>query len=421
MLSEWLAALGLGVAVQPLDSPDRYLDGSPLDRLVLSGLLIAGVVALARRHRKMAALFRSNGPIIVFFAYCALSTLWSDYTGVAFKRWVKSVGDLVIVLIVVTDEAPSAALQRVLKRVGFLVIPTSVLLIKYFPDLGRGYHPWTWLPYYTGVTTGKNLLGMVCLLFGLGFVWRLVQEVRGDGARWRTGPLVANGALLAMVFWLFWMANSMTSLSCFVLGVIVIMTTSMRRIMRNPGTIHALVAALLVLSFVTLFLDTGIVETMGRDPTLTGRSTIWKLVLGMVRDPFLGTGFESFWLGSRLDKLWSLYWWHPNEAHNGYLEVYLTLGWAGVGILTTVLITGYQKVVAGLRSDPSTGGLRLALFVVAITYNCTESAIRVMDPVWTFLLLSILFVPRGSKQTRTSAAAVSAACSTQLNPSLEEL
>src|SRR2546428_3149771 len=46
-------------------------------------------------------------------------------------------------------------------------------------------------------------------------------------------------------------------------------------------------------------------ETMGRGPTLTGRTQIWHLVLSMTTNPLLGTGFESFWLGPRLQKIWS--------------------------------------------------------------------------------------------------------------------
>ena len=158
-------------------------------------------------------------------------------------------------------------------------------------------------------------------------------------------------------------------------------------ILRELGRV---LVVMLSVSVCALFLGlgTGLVETMGRDPTLTGRTQIWHLVLSMTTNPLLGTGFESFWLGPRLQKIWSIYWWRPNEAHNAYIEVFLNLGWIGIALLAVLVTTGYQKVFNALRRDPDEGGLRLAYFVTALAYNCTESSIRIMHPVWIFFLFA---------------------------------
>src|SRR6266478_3854667 len=238
MVSEWLQ-------VAPATTVDQYLEGSPLDRLVLGSLLAAGLIVLVSRGTKVVTVLRANGPILLFFFYCAVSVLWSDYPDVAFKRWTKAVGDLVMVLVVLTDDDPLAALKRLLARAGFLLIPVSVLLIKYYPDIGRGYNPWIWTPYYTGVATTKNLLGMISLIFGLGSLWRIFQEFRSGDRKHRTGPLIAHGALLAMVLWLFWVANSVTSLSCFVLGAGLMVVARMLRLAQKPLFVNLFVAAVL--------------------------------------------------------------------------------------------------------------------------------------------------------------------------------
>src|SRR5260370_14240288 len=95
-VSEWLN-------LSPVtDSPDRYLDGNPVDRAVFTGLLALGVTVLVARERQLGRLLRANGLILLFFCYGALSVLWSDYPAVSFKRWVKDLGDFVMILIVLT-------------------------------------------------------------------------------------------------------------------------------------------------------------------------------------------------------------------------------------------------------------------------------------------------------------------------------
>src|SRR2546421_5311698 len=195
-LSTWLQ-------FPPPDGSDPYLDGSPFDRFVFICLELSGLVVLILRSRQVGSLLRRNGPIVLFFFFCGLSIFWADYPFVAFKRWIKGLGDVVMILIVLTDLEPKEAIKRLFARVSFLLIPFSVMLIKYFPEMGRAYKRFEWTPVYTGVTTGKNLLGMTCLMCGLASLWRFLQAVRGDEGTRKKGTLVAHSALLLMVFWLF--------------------------------------------------------------------------------------------------------------------------------------------------------------------------------------------------------------------------
>lgn len=390
-LSSWLQA-------QTATSPDQLLEGSPFDRTIYLGLIAAGVYVLVKRQVIVSRLLSANVVLFPFIFYCAVSICWSDYPGVAFKRWIRLLGDFTTVLVILTDRNPQQALKQVLTRVGYILIPVSILLIKYYPDLARSYDPWTGRQFVSGVSTDKNMLGMTCLIYGLGLLWQFIVAYQEKKGRERTRRLIAHGAALGMLFWLFSSADSMTSLSCFFMGSFLIVVTSFVKMARKPAIIHLLSAAIVGTAIGVLFLHVGegaALQQMGRNPTLTGRTEIWEGLLHFAGNPLLGTGFDSFWLGDRLTKIWAggplLY--GINEAHDGYLETYLNLGWIGVTLLGVLIVVGYRKIIAVLRQDPEMGRLRLGLFVAAIVYNFTEAGFRTTCTVWIAFLIAITAVP----------------------------
>lgn len=416
-LSRWLAVFGIAQA-----TGEDHLNGSPIDTLFFTLVLVLGVAVLMRRGPAVARILQGNVPVLLFFLYCALSVSWSDYPDIAFKRWLKAVGDVVMVMIVLTDGNPSAALKRVLSRVSFVLIPLSVLFIKYFPLIGKAFKHYGVADYF-GVTTNKNLLGLTCMVFGLASLWRFLSAY-GDRENPNRGrSLLAHGALLAMVLWLLIAARSTTGMACVLLGSSLIVVTSFPAVLRRMWIVHSMIFFEVCACFSVLFLNVSqsAFDALGKDPTLTGRTNIWRLVLSLTSNPLVGTGFESFWLGPRLDKIYSAYWWHPNEAHNGYIEVYLNLGWVGLALLATLLIAGYRRVILGLRKDPDTGRLMLAYCVVAVVYNFTEAGFRMLDPVWVSFLFAIMSIPGIFLQSQTVDVPPPEVFNRQPVPSLEKV
>ena len=383
-VAEWLAVAGLG---PPVVAADAYASGSPADRFVLTGLMVGAIVVLGRRQQLGASL-RANPLVAIFFLYAALSALWSDFGDVTIRRWFKAAGDVLMTLVVVTDANPGAALKRLLVTAGFLLIPHSVLLIKYFPEIGRSYNRWTWVYSFTGVTTHKNYLGVICQVYGVAFFWCLLGAWRDRERSSRREELVAYGIALAMVLWLFWKANSVTSQSCFLLACIFLLIAHRESMRRQLWLTHAVVAALVLVPSVVLLLGlgAGALQGMGRDATLTGRTDIWRHVLALSANPLFGTGFESFWLGRRLEAMQDWYG-GLNSSHNGFLEIYLTLGWIGVALLAGLIVVGYRRSIDTFRKDPGLGALKIAYFIAVVVSAITEAAFRTPGLTWIVFLL----------------------------------
>ncbi|MRR38827.1 O-antigen ligase family protein, partial [bacterium] len=78
--------------------------GNPIDRAVFLALIGGGVLALMGRRQvaQIGQLLKNNFWVVFFFSYCAFSISWSDHEFVSLKRWVKELGDLVMVLIIMT-------------------------------------------------------------------------------------------------------------------------------------------------------------------------------------------------------------------------------------------------------------------------------------------------------------------------------
>jgi exopolysaccharide production protein ExoQ len=388
-VGEWLQVSS------PMDRTTRYLDGNPIDRAVLGFLMVLGMIVLSARRRQVVRLLRTNMPVLLYFLYCAVSCLWSDYPGVAFKRWVRGMGDLVIVLVILTEPHWLPGLKRVLARVAFLLLPLSVLLIRYYPVLGRGFNNSGSTMFWTGVATDKNGLGMICLIFGLGAAWRFLGIYEGREGDRRAQPLLAQGILVMLMLWLLYESRSMTSIISFALACGLMVAMDRRPWARKPAVASFLGASAVVLSAFVVFGGIGsVLEALGRNPSLTGRTDIWKALLPLAQNPIFGSGYESFWQGGRLQALGDVTADAINEAHNGYLEIYLNLGWVGITLLAFVILTGFRKVIRAVRQGPAVGNLLLAYFIVTLLYNFTEAAFKMMSPVWIFFLLSMMAIQK---------------------------
>jgi O-antigen ligase len=386
--------VSMWLGMSPSGQADIYLEGSPIDRVVYLALFFAGIIILLGRAEQVSALLHKNGPILLFFSYAALSIAWSDYPFVTFKHWVKGIGDLVMILIVMTEPDPVGALKRLITRVGFLLLPLSVLLCKYYPALSRRLSR-SWMMEYTGVTTQKNSLGGICLIFGVGLLWRLCAVYRHRGDEWRARRILSLGTVIAMAIWLLWTSNSMTSICCLAMAGTVMLLATLPWIRQRPWMLHAVMLVMLSVSIFAVFFDSSgeLLEDLGRTQTLTGRTEVWSDVLSVPINPLVGVGYESFWLGPRLEQMRELAGFDINEAHNGYIEIYVNLGWIGLTVLAVLLATCYRNATRAYPSDPDYGGLTLAYFLAAVVTALTEAGFRMMSPGWFFLLL-VTAVPR---------------------------
>ena len=111
----------------------------------------------------------------------------------------------------------------------------------------------------------------------------------------------------------------------------------------------------------------------GKDLTLSGRVDIWKFAWNDIEKRLLlGYGFATYWImGSSRLQIFASYFegFMVNEAHNGYLEIILQLGFIGF-IFFLFPIIAYIYRMFKLNSN-----LAILIFVSIMTLNYTESVL----------------------------------------------
>lgn len=355
-----------------------FEEGNALDRVVYIILMLLAFGILTSRAFRWSDFVERNIPLTGVLFFCLLSVVWSDYPFVAFKRWFRDIGSYLSILVVLTDPRPLDAVRSVFRRVCFLLIPLSIVLYKYFPEVGRQYDTWTGQIMYVGATTSKNMLGVLCLLSGLFFVWDTFTRWPDRRERRTRHSLVVNVAFIAITLWVLYLSDSATSRLCLGLGCVVLAATHSDLVKRNPRVLTVPISIALCLYFVVAFgfgidINAVVAAAVGRDPTLTGRTEIWDTLLSTGTNPLVGTGYESFWLGPRLPWIWERVG-TINEAHNGYLQVYLNLGLIGLSLVVVLLVAAYLAICKRLAPPSPLGSLGLALWTVLMVYNVSESA-----------------------------------------------
>lgn len=372
---------------------DSVQEGSPLDRTIFSLLILAGSIILFRRRLKWKKVFTENSFLWLFFIFAAISFFWSDYPFVSFKRWLKALGNVVMVLVILSEQKPYAAFGVIIRRLAYVLLPLSVLFIKYYPDLGRSYHMGR--PMFTGVAAQKNGLGQLCLLSGVYFSWILLLGKKGLKTAQRTLHYSIYLLVFPMIGWLLLKSNSATSIACLVLALMILLAVSLDIFSRSPRRIlHLTLLGAIGFLFLDYFFEikTTVIHLLGRGRDLTTRVPMWEDLKSMVGNPILGNGFESFWLGERRSAILEE-WGVGGQAHNGYLDMYLNLGLFGLFFIFAWIISGLVKVRNYLLIDYPVGLLRFVLIVVVAIYNYTEATFYGVSNMWIIFMIGIMSVP----------------------------
>jgi O-antigen ligase len=381
---------------------------SSLDQAVLGGLYLCGLIVLIRRRVRWGTVFRENVWLVLLLLYMLISTLWSDLPGTAFKRWIRELGALIMAMVVLTDRAPRQAMLSVLRRMIYILIPLSIVLIKYYPDLGVAYGRWSGGVMWTGVTLQKNGLGRLGLIAMFFLIWTLIRRRLGRDAAVNKYQTWAEILLLLMALFLLKgptiQAYSATAVTSLAVGLMTLgglfAIKRMRQYQWSYGFLVFLVIAILNGFAMPIIKGSaqandaaGANAAMGRDASFTGRTDVWRgLMPDLESNLLLGVGFGSFWTPENrvIHDI--------SEAHNGYLDLSLELGLIGFALLSMFLISLCAKAIRALATDFDWASFAICSVLMIVIHNTTESSFNSFGSPLTALLVFLAISFRSALQ-----------------------
>jgi exopolysaccharide production protein ExoQ len=238
---------------------------------------------------------------------------------------------------------------------------------------------------WRGIFTQKNVLGNFMILALISSLHSRFQ--RGKSLRYLT--IFSAGLLIVL-------SHSSTS---WVTTAMLLLVLPVWRLARVPAKISVPLLVLVVVSsagaYALVIGNSGsILSVLGKDSTLSGRTELWALILHAISlRPIWGYGYNAFWLGARGESLTisAAAGWIVPHAHNGFLDILLSVGTVGGGLFLLVLGRCLYLLFVRLR----TMGVDMdqlwpaSFLLMLILVNLTESILMSANSVFWLLFATL--------------------------------
>ena len=288
--------------------------------------------------RRLGFLAATNVFSVLFLLFILMSAIWSVNPDLTLRRGAGYVLTIVIAGYLAVRFGRDDSM-RVLSW-GFAVAALgSLLFVAAFPRYGI-MESLDLSGDWRGVFPHKNVLGPVMAVAVFAELYLLV--IGSGRPRWRW-------ALLSVYLGLVVLSHSATAWFLTVFYLTGTCVYLLWRRSRLTGVLATLVV-LLIMSTVLLVLwddPQRMLGLIGKDTTLTGRTTLWNVVVEFIRErPLGGWGYRAMWnlddpTTTLADKLTGG--WGVTSSHNAFLEITLQLGLVGFTLMTGVIVTALWR------------------------------------------------------------------------------
>ena len=397
----------------------------------LGAVVVVGAVTLIARNDPRRILGLIPWPLWLFFTWMVASNFWSNYQSFTLLACIAQIATTVVGLFFAGLFSWRHLLKVLADSIRFILGasfifefvaaaivrgPIAPIFKNYSGDVPPApAYLWTQGNLFTGdriqgIVGNSNLLAYVAMI---GLIIFAVELAIIGTQRWVSvvSLLMAGGAI--------WLAKS--SGIAFALAAVAVSAVVSIAAEGKPTEVRhryyrvAWAAAALAAATVLLF-RREVFELLGKSPDMTGRTGIWKSVLGLIEQrPIVGWGWISHWVpgvepfeGLAVINKVPYY-----QAHNAFLDIWLQLGIIGLALFTLALFLTFVPLWRlAVRHTSALYLWPILLLIGLIVQNLAESRMLI-EIGWVLTSMLIIKVnepdeklePRGRSPKRARAKA----------------
>jgi exopolysaccharide production protein ExoQ len=367
------AYLAPGMAEHAKGSATVVSAAAATGTLHLIELAIAFAISLKVTLSSWRGVARMSAQMKLFTASASLATLsflWSVDPSLSLRSGLYLLLNTMFVYYLV-QRFPVQELMRLMLGAGAVVAVMSIATAVVLPGYAwgsAGSHV-----ALQGAFVAKNVLGNVAV-----FLLTPALFVRGIRL-WIRATYIA--VMLALIVLSFSVQAWAAALFCFFFAGVCML---FGRLPKREAKWIAFVTLLPLLTgmFVLLTYRMEILQFLDKDPTLSGRTIIWKAVLGSVeKRPILGWGYNAFWQGFKGESGLVLLKVHfaIAQSQDGVLDVLLGLGGVGLAFVVATFLQGFRNAAKCFRLGVSDAA-RWYLLIILLTIGYSIGEANLQQP-----------------------------------------
>jgi len=343
--------------------------------------VVPPIILFANKIKISHAILR--GKLLLALVFLAiLSIFWSDFPLLTMRRSLALIGTTLFGIYVALRFSLAKQIKLLAWALGISAI-LSLVTALLFPDYGQST-----IVYEAGcrgIYVHRSILGRLMVLNVLTLLFLKVKNRKS---------IFVKGIFIALSMILIFFSGSVGPVIILVSLITFLPIFQAFKWSKNLR-IAFLVLVLLLACWTILWFCINFnpfLNAIGRDPTLTGRTDLWKGLLPVIIErPFFGYGYSAFWVWSnyRISHIRWISGWEAQHSHNGFLEILLSLGIAGGAMFAAHYILAFQRAIIKIQSGKKA---EIIWAIVYLTFmllsNLSESTILRQNSLFWVIYVS---------------------------------